>query len=316
MPSSGATISAPPARTNSPGMPQTTALSSASAMVRPPAAAAGSSRPPHRCPCPSSARRSGAPARYAPWRWQRAGRRWDASDTRRMRRRGHDDGAAWPHADDDVRVAPADIDGPGPSGTGRVTSMTRNAQSRSSRRDSGPVNAAGMCWATRTGQGNRLATATVGLPAPAGPRSRCRPGPRSRALPRHPGHEHGHGCTAGRARLAQPRRASGRARSRTRSVRRSVRRRRARDAARTRSTSAGPNSSIASEIAPSGLAMKSTAPSCIASSVTSAPAAVSDETMTTGQGRSTMIRSRHAKPSRFGMCTSRVTTSGRNACSC
>ena len=61
---------------------------------------------------------------------------------------------------------------------------------------------------------------------------------------------------------------------------------------------------------PSGLATKSTAPSAAPRSVASAPSAVSDETMTTGQGRSTMMRSRQASPSICGMWMSSVTTSG------
>jgi len=67
---------------------------------------------------------------------------------------------------------------------------------------------------------------------------------------------------------------------------------------------------IVIEIAPAGLAMKSTAPRCRASSVASAASAVSDDTITTGQGCSIMIRSRQVRPSIRGMCTSRVMTSG------
>ena len=63
---------------------------------------------------------------------------------------------------------------------------------------------------------------------------------------------------------------------------------------------------------PSGLWMKSTAPSASASKVTSAPRSVSDETMTTGFGRSAMMRDRQVSPSISGMLTSRVMTSGSN----
>ena len=86
-------------------------------------------------------------------------------------------------------------------------------------------------------------------------------------------------------------------------------------AARTFSIRTGASSSIASDTAPVGLATKSTAPSCMASNVSSAPSSVSDDSMMTRDGRSTMMRSRQARPSILGIWTSSVTTSGRNSCS-
>jgi hypothetical protein len=61
------------------------------------------------------------------------------------------------------------------------------------------------------------------------------------------------------------------------------------------------------------LAIKSTAPSSIASSVASAPAAVSEEIITTGRGASIMIRLRQVKPSIPGIWTSSVTIWGSKA---
>ncbi len=59
-----------------------------------------------------------------------------------------------------------------------------------------------------------------------------------------------------------------------------------------------------------GLETKSTAPSSSALSVVSAPRCVSDETMTTGMGRSRMRLARKVKPSMRGISTSSVSTSG------
>ena len=72
-------------------------------------------------------------------------------------------------------------------------------------------------------------------------------------------------------------------------------------------------SRMPNEIAPSGLAMKSTAPRSSASNVALAPSTVDGETITTGQGRSSMMRSRQARPSICGICMSSVMTSGANA---
>ncbi len=62
-----------------------------------------------------------------------------------------------------------------------------------------------------------------------------------------------------------------------------------------------------------GLAMKSTAPISSASSVISAPAWVNVEIITTGIGRSAMMRRRNDTPSMWGISTSSVTTSGLSA---
>ena len=70
------------------------------------------------------------------------------------------------------------------------------------------------------------------------------------------------------------------------------------------------------------LATASTAPISSAARVTSVPAAVRVETMTTGMGRSRMIFSRNSSPFMLGISTSRVMTSGfraliaARACTC
>ena len=61
------------------------------------------------------------------------------------------------------------------------------------------------------------------------------------------------------------------------------------------------------------MATKSTAPISSASSVTSVPACVRVETMTTGIGRSVMILRRNVTPSMRGISTSSVMTSGLSA---
>ena len=81
-------------------------------------------------------------------------------------------------------------------------------------------------------------------------------------------------------------------------------------AARTFSTRSGRSRSISSDTVPLGLAMKSTAPSSIASSVASAPSSVSAEIITTGRGNSIMIWPRQVSPSMPGIWTSSVTTAG------
>ena len=86
-------------------------------------------------------------------------------------------------------------------------------------------------------------------------------------------------------------------------------------AARTVETSACLILTMSSEMVPSGLWMKSTAPSSSASNVASAPALVSEETITTGFGRCTMMRERQVRPSISGMLMSSVITSGLNASS-
>ena len=59
-----------------------------------------------------------------------------------------------------------------------------------------------------------------------------------------------------------------------------------------------------------GLETKSTAPSSSAFSVVSAPRSVSEDTMTTGMGRSRMRLARNVSPSMRGISTSSVSTSG------
>jgi len=59
-----------------------------------------------------------------------------------------------------------------------------------------------------------------------------------------------------------------------------------------------------------GLATKSTAPICSASSVTAAPTSVATEHMTTGIGRSRIRLRRNLMPSMPGIETSSVSTSG------
>ncbi len=86
-------------------------------------------------------------------------------------------------------------------------------------------------------------------------------------------------------------------------------------AARTFSSRIGRSRSIASENVPLGLAMKSTAPSAMASNVASAPSAVSAEIITTGRGASSMIRLRQVNPSMPGISTSSVMTCGSKLCS-
>ena len=68
-----------------------------------------------------------------------------------LRRRRHRMQARRPPADDDVGVAPGDIDRP-PAGIGRLTSTTVSSHARSSRRANAAVKLAGMCCATITGQ--------------------------------------------------------------------------------------------------------------------------------------------------------------------
>ncbi len=65
-----------------------------------------------------------------------------------------------------------------------------------------------------------------------------------------------------------------------------------------------------SRIPTRGLVTKSTAPSSSARKVISEPRSVSDDTITTGIGRSRIRRSRKSRPSMRGISTSRVSTSG------
>ena len=178
--------------------------------------------------------------------------------------------------------------------------MTVNSHSPSSRRDSGPVKLAGICWATSTGQGNEAGRLFSKVSSAGGPPvevpTSTRPSP------------------VAADRVARVAREAGRTplpmRCRTRSRSRSDRFNRTAAACRTFSIRSGAISSIRSDTAPDGLATKSMAPSRSASSVASAPSAVIEETMITGHGCSIMMRSRQARPSISGMWTSRVTTSG------
>ena len=88
---------------------------------------------------------------------------------------------------------------------------------------------------------------------------------------------------------------------------------RAVDAALTLSTSTAASSSSPSWMSILGLGMKSIAPSCSAASVASAPRSVSDDTITTGIGRSRIRLRRKVRPSIFGISMSSVSTSGLSA---
>jgi hypothetical protein len=76
------------------------------------------------------------------------------------------------------------------------------------------------------------------------------------------------------------------------------------------SISSSAYSRIPAAIGPSGLRTKSTAPSSSACSVTSAPRSVSEDTITTGIGRSRMRLRKKVSPSMRGISTSSVSTSG------
>src|SRR5690554_496671 len=84
---------------------------------------------------------------------------------------------------------------------------------------------------------------------------------------------------------------------------------RARLAARNFRSSSSFTLSMSSEMAPDGLATKSTAPNARASRVVSLPSRVRLLTMTTGRGFSRIKCSRKVSPSMRGMWTSRVMTS-------
>ncbi len=177
----------------------------------------------------------------------------------------------------------------------------------SSRRARGPVKVAGMCCTTTIGQGKSAGSGVSRASSAGGPPvdvpTSTRPSPVALSGARS-------GAGLGAARTGRGLRVAAPMRWRTFSARRRLGRSLAPAAARTVRTSSGAMSWMPSDTAPSGLGMKSTAPRRRAFSVASAPSAVREETITTGQGRSTMIRSRHSRPSIWGMCTSRVTTSG------
>ncbi len=85
-------------------------------------------------------------------------------------------------------------------------------------------------------------------------------------------------------------------------------------AASTLATSSSASSMVPSRTSIRGLVTKSTAPSSRARSVVSAPRSVSDETMSTGMGRSRISFSRKVSPSIRGISTSSVSTSGCSRC--
>ena len=160
-----------------------------------------------------------------------------------------------------------------------------------------------MCWATTTGQGNpagscgRISSSVPGPPVDT-PTSTM------------PSLSRDSGASAFSARTARTL-----VRSDSRAASPRDRRSLAEVAARTVETSACLILTMSSEMVPSGLWMKSTAPSSSASNVASAPALVSEETITTGFGRCTMMRERQVRPSISGMLMSSVITSGLNASS-
>ena len=181
----------------------------------------------------------------------------------------------------------------------------RSAHCRSSRLANGPVKLAGICCATRTGQGNPGGNCGRTMSSAAGPpvevpisTSPCdRPAlllPTTRVA-----------VAPGGAQRPRPEIDGEYARSAAK-----FGRMRALAAPRTFSTSSGRSRSISSETAPLGLATKSTAPSSMASSVASAPSSVSEEIITTGRGASIMIWPRQVSPSMPGIWTSSVTTCG------
>ncbi|MCY1291590.1 hypothetical protein D9M70_407840 [compost metagenome] len=85
---------------------------------------------------------------------------------------------------------------------------------------------------------------------------------------------------------------------------------RARDAARSLSAMVSVYSISPSRMPSLGLVTKSTAPSSSARMVISEPRSVSDDTISTGIGRSRIRRSRKSRPSMRGISTSSVSTSG------
>jgi hypothetical protein len=207
-------------------------------------------------------------------------------------RRRQDHQPLGPAADGHVGVASRDIDAAGTRGVGRVTSTTAGRRGRPGGAASDPVKAAGMCWATRIGQGKsrecrqhrvQRRRPTSRRPDEHQPRARRpRAGVRGRGL----------GGAARRGTMGAER-----ARARRRSARRCERRTATRwrprspsrpGSARTRRSPATPRR----RAWPRNRPRPTPAPPAW-----SAPSAVRDETITTGQGRSTMIRSRQpARP--------------------
>ena len=189
----------------------------------------------------------------------------------------------------DIGIAAPDIDMPGRKSGAACTSVTVRAHSPSSRRASGPVKPAGMCWATTIGQGKRPAAGSAALPAPAARRWMCPPAPGPRPVLR------------GRRRFGRLRRNVAADPWRTRSRRRRLARSRA-----------GGGADVVDQLRRSAHRSSEIAPRGFGDEIHGAeaqrfqgrigtPAAVREETMTTGQGCSIMIRSRHrARP--FAAC--------------
>ncbi len=201
---------------------------------------------------------------------------------------------------------------PGSSSAGWTTSFTETAQSPSNRRARGPVKLSGMCCATTMGHGKSAGRGESRASSAGGPPVEV---PTTTTPKDDPFRLTGK-CSLSIGPPEDPAAGTAPMRCRTRSRSRVASLGRERAALRTFSTNCAPSSSTRSETAPLGLGTKSTAPRRSASSVASAPAAVSEDTITTGQGRCTMIRSRQVRPSMSGIWTSRVITSGANAISC
>ena len=279
------------------------------------ARAAGSSPPRRHCPCRSSARRSGCAAgRCCMARGRPAGRRWDASDSRRDGGGHRRPPAAGRAADDQVGVAAADID------------VTRRAAAVGSRhlahgQRAEPVEPARqragearrhVLGDQRSARESRPAAAPAARPAPAARRSRSptstRPSPADRAgaagAPAGDRTRLRRGC---RRRCRREAHALGQAQAACAGA--------APAAARTFSTSSGASRRSPATPRPPAWRRNRPRPGAAPPASRRRPASVSDETITTGHGRSSMIRSRQARPSMCGMWTSSVMTSGWKSCS-
>ena len=170
-------------------MPHTTAVDSASAMVRPPRLTQLGHRvgavAPHagHQDADQLARRRSAPARSSP-----SARRSDARDSRAAPAPASHSGPT-PGCDHDIGIAPADIDRSRlQAASDGSTSTTSSSHFRSSRLAKAAVKLAGMCCATITGQGNCCGNCGSTMSSAAGPPVdvpiRTRPGRRLRAVRR------------------------------------------------------------------------------------------------------------------------------------
>ena len=209
---------------------------------------------------------------------------------------------------------------PGSIGIGLEASTTLISQIPSRRFAKGPVKPAGMCCATRIGHGKLAESAVSNASNAGGPPvdvpTRTSPSPTAPAGATSSSSVSGSifvDCDPSlRTRAADTPPVFNRTRSRNRELERNF----ADDAARIFSMNVGAKLSMRSETAPLGFDTKSTAPRRKASRVASAPSSVTVDTITTGVGRCTMIRSRHSRPFICGMLTSSVMTSGRKLSSC